>query len=112
MKISISPNLNAIQIMRRSSYGQLRNGSFARRLGSQNYPRFHVYIEDNMIKLHLDQKQASYEGTRAHNGEHDSAVVMQEGKRIEAVMADLGQQVVLNSIPPEEKKGFFGNIFG
>lgn len=112
MKILVSPNLNSVQIMRRASYGQLRNGSFARRLGGGSYPRFHVYVEDNMIKLHLDQKQASYEGTRAHNGEHNSEAVMQEGERIKAVMTGLEQSVVQSSVPAEEKKGFFGKIFG
>jgi hypothetical protein len=113
MKIDIAPNSNSTMIMRRAGYGQIRNGSFARRLGRGLYPRFHVYVEDNMIKLHLDQKQASYEGSRAHSGEHDSEVVTQEGERIRQVMMSLQTPTQPISTPPkEEKKGFFGGLFG
>lgn len=110
MKILIASKLNPIQIMRRSSYGQLRSGSFVRRLGTYNYPRFHAYIENGNINLHLDQKQASYEGSRAHSGEHDSEAVIKEGERIKAVMAGLEQQAVQEA-EPQEKKSFFRGLF-
>ena len=61
-------------------------GSFVRKLGKNFYPRFHIYVEefDNtiVINLHLDQKQASYEGTSAHSGEYDGDLVEQEIKRL------------------------------
>ena len=60
--------------------------SFVRRLSSGDYPRFHVYAkmdgDDFLVNLHLDQKRPSYEGTRAHSGEYDGALVVEEAERI------------------------------
>jgi len=64
--------------------GQL---SFVRRLSNmQHYPRFHLYIEDTgesyQFNLHLDQKQVSYQGQRAHSGDYDEPIVKEEAQRI------------------------------
>ncbi len=60
--------------------------SFIRRLGSQFYPRFHIYLTPSAaqwrLTLHLDQKQASYQGSHAHSGEYDGELVLAEGQRI------------------------------
>ena len=60
--------------------------SFVRRLGVNFYPRFHVYIQEEgdkrRINLHLDQKQASYQGTAKHNGEYSGPLVEEEAARI------------------------------
>ena len=61
--------------------------SFVRRLGTNFYPRFHLYVasdtEDVLaLTLHLDQKQASYAGTRAHSGEYSGEQVKEEAERI------------------------------
>ena len=68
--------------------------SYARRLGGNLFPRFHVYIqpakkaEDGFeLTLHLDQKAACYGGASAHSGEYDSELVAQEGERIRAHIA-------------------------
>lgn len=114
MKIPILPNVNSDLVMRRSGYGYLRDkntgsGSYVRRLGSGFYPRLHVYIEGNSINLHLDQKQASYEGTSAHSGEYSGEVVEKEGERIKNVMANL--LVSENEPEAKEKKGFWQRLF-
>ena len=61
-------------------------GSYARPIGGGNYPRLHVYIEEHpnqvVFNLHLDQKQASYEGVTAHSGEYDGPLVEQEVARL------------------------------
>lgn len=64
-------------------------GSFARALGNGHYPRFHIYVDDEadhyVFNIHIDQKQASYEGTAAHAGEYDGPLVEQEAARIKSL---------------------------
>ena len=65
--------------------------SYVRSIYSEHYPRFHIYINQNIDKtyqfnLHIDQKQASYEGSRMHSGEHDGEVVQQEVNRIKQAL--------------------------
>jgi hypothetical protein len=61
--------------------------SFIRRLGSGAYPRYHAYLKNDqerlMIELHLDQKKVSYEGQKAHSGEYDGELLIQEKIRIQ-----------------------------
>lgn len=114
MKIKILDNSKPELIMRRSGYGFLRDrqsgqDSYVRRLGSGFYPRFHAYLSENYINLHLDQKQASYDGVSAHSGEYDSEVVEREGERIKKIMADLA--VADNEPIKEEKASFWKRIF-
>ena len=63
--------------------GELR---FSKSLSGGRYPKFHIYAsttdKEAILNLHLDQKQVSYEGSSAHSGEYDGAVVEQEAKRI------------------------------
>lgn len=63
--------------------------SFVRRLGSNFYPRLHVYVAEYsharvVLDLHLDAKRPSYEGQRMHAAEHDSPLVADEADRIRA----------------------------
>lgn len=78
-------------------------GSYSRPLGRYHYPRFHSYIEESqsglVINLHLDQKQASYEGSKRHSGEYDGEAVEGEMARIKAVALasgyeDRGQRII------------------
>lgn len=78
-------------MMQRAGYYEFqdpRTGdiSYVRRLGTQFYPRFHAYIveegEGYRINLHLDQKQASYEGSAKHSGEYNGPVVEEEAARV------------------------------
>jgi len=78
---------NHLNMMRRLGYHPHRhNQSFARRLSSNEFPRFHVYLKDSKagleFSLHLDQKGACYEGQTAHSGDYDTEVLEQEKRRI------------------------------
>ena len=100
MKINFNRKFsqNADFLIKRCGYGLVRDPraretSYARRLGNNIYPRFHMYInsEDPLIlNLHIDQKQASYEGSTAHSGDYDSDLVKQEALKIyNQVLANL-----------------------
>lgn len=82
-------NISYYNFMRICGYQRITNPhknneeSFARSLHQGNfYPRFHIYIENNSLTIHLDMKKASYEGTSAHSGEYEGPLVEQELKRI------------------------------
>lgn len=149
MKIIVNKKklgVSADQILKNAGYAFLvdkKTGSesYVKRLGNYFYPRFHLYIEENgeqiSFNLHLDQKQASYEGYHKHNAEY-------EGENVENEIARLKQIIIscsINEIPkaaaqiPEErptllsvvegnykedakpynenkKKGFFSRLFG
>lgn len=81
------------QLLRQAGYAYLmdRNTgqeSFVRRFSRGFYPRFHLYLEEQngqvIFNLHLDQKQANYEGARAHNAEYDGEAVEAEMARIKS----------------------------
>jgi hypothetical protein len=96
MRLTVSKqkmSMNPFEIARRAGYGLIcdrRTGqeSLVRHFGRGLYPRFHLYIDDGqdavVFNLHLDQKQASYAGTHAHNAEYDSEVVEREMERLKA----------------------------
>lgn len=93
-KLSDTPE----NILRRAGYGYIHSratdhGSYVRRLTRDHYPRLHLYVsysgEKAVFDLHLDQKQASYQGSRMHNGEHEGPVVEEEIGRIREVAEDL-----------------------
>jgi len=95
-------NFSSVELIKRCGYGDVRDPnateqSFARRLGSGFYPRFHVYLNDFEnyfeVDLHLDQKQASYEGSHAHSGEYDGDTVTEEARRITAVIKDIFEKI-------------------
>ena len=89
--------LNKADLCRKLGYTpKSRNkGEFSaiKRLKSRDYPRFHLFIEENedqlLFKLHLDQKRPSYEGSNAHSGEYESELVQEEKERIEKIIKDL-----------------------
>lgn len=101
MKIIVDRNNlveNPTQFLRRAGYGFIedrRRGteSFARRVGREHYPRFHIYIKEAgnkiIFDMHLDQKRASYAGAHAHNAEYGGVVVEEE---IERLKKSLGTQ--------------------
>jgi len=100
MKLSVNKNqlgsLAPEQWLRRAGYGLVatRTGevSFARRLGSGFYPRFHVYFqadgEQVVFNLHLDQKQASYQGVSRHSGEYEGELVEAEITRLKTYLGE------------------------
>lgn len=74
--------------------------SLVKKLGRNDYPRFHLYIKpasakasDGLVKdndyvfnLHLDQKKPSYEGAKGHSGDYDGEVVESEAERIKQLL--------------------------
>jgi hypothetical protein len=118
MKVFISNPLpdRPETLIRRAGYAEHRDRhnpemSYTHRLGSEFYPRFHVYIHHRndgvVFNLHLDQKKSSYGTGAAHGGEYDGPTVEREGQRI--------QQFITNYQPlakEEPKRGFFGRMFG
>lgn len=94
MKLILDKNIldqTADQFLRKAGYVYLMDRytgqeSYVRRLGRGFYPRFHLYLEESheqiVLNLHLDQKQASYEGAHAHNAEYDGETVEAEMSRI------------------------------
>ncbi|MBN1326274.1 hypothetical protein JW977_04860 [Candidatus Falkowbacteria bacterium] len=114
-------NLHADFLVRRCGYGQIKDNktgqiSYVRRLRSDFYPRFHLYInsEDPLIlNLHLDQKKASYEGYTAHGGDYDSEIVKQEAQRIYNSIIREGKEGEEEKEGKEgEEKGFWAKLFG
>lgn len=98
MKLIINKNQiseNPESWLRRVGYGLIedhRRGvmSFVRRLGNDFYPRLHLYFEAEgekiIFSIHLDQKQASYEGSHMHNAEYDSELVAEEIERLKQII--------------------------
>ena len=95
-------NISSVELIKHCGYGDVRDPnateqSFARRLGSGFYPRFHIYLKDFEtyfeVDLHLDQKQASYEGSRAHSGEYDGDTVMNEARRITGLIKEMYDKI-------------------
>lgn len=85
------------ELIRRCGYGEGRNPrdgvfSYTRRLGSNPYPHFHVYIDELpdffVFNIHLDQKKPSYGGTSAHAGEYDGELVRAEARRLIQVVGN------------------------
>ncbi len=104
------------QFLRRAGYAFLRDrhtgqDSFTRRLGSNFYPRFHIYIThmggNAVINLHLDQKRPRYQGAKAHNAEYDGEVVEQEITRLKSLIKPIAK----DKPEPEKKKKGFWNKF-
>jgi hypothetical protein len=109
---------NPRTLIRRAGYGEHRDNrsgetSYHRRLGSNIFPNFHVYLKEMPdgveVSLHLDQKQPSYGAGHMHSGDYDGPVIERELERI--------KMSFLSAPAPEvdevkEKKGFFGKLFG
>ncbi len=125
MKTFISGPLadTARNFIRRAGYGEHRGFdeqlSYTRRIQGTPYPRWHAYVEDvnggMQINLHLDQKQASYEGGHAHSGEYDGPAVEREMERIKSMIITATE----HPKPPEPltgkcpvKIGWWTKLFG
>ncbi len=83
---------NPRNILRKAGYAEIydpvmKKTSYSLRLGSGRYPRFHCYVKESEtavgFSLHVDQKEASYEGAdHMHSGEYDGKLVEEEMGRI------------------------------
>lgn len=71
-------------------YQELNRKSFIRRLTKIEYPRFHLYIEENgqslIATLHLDQKKPVYKGAASHQGEYGGTIIENEFNRIKNIL--------------------------
>lgn len=95
-----SRNLNWKIVLNRLGYHEhfdqrSQQVSYIHRLRSLNYPRYHLYLEmrgqDVRVNLHIDEKQASYEGQTRHSGEYDGVLVQNEIARIINYVATYGK---------------------
>lgn len=77
--------------------------SVIRKVGRNDYPRFHLYIREEEVPrhsdssgqmkgknlifyLHLDQKKPSYKGAKGHSGEYEGDLVEGEAERIKSLL--------------------------
>ncbi len=91
-KVENKAGENIHQLMRKARYRFLGTDekagwlSYARPLGQDFYPRFHLYANEQNKELectlHLDQRRPRYQGTTAHNADYDGELVQQEAERI------------------------------
>jgi predicted deacylase len=86
------------QLIRKAGYfpitsPQTKQTSFIRKLSSQRYPRFHLYVSENsaeiVFDLHLDQTAARYQGQTAHRADYNSPLVKEELTRIYQAISSL-----------------------
>lgn len=115
MKFTLVTTQSSYNLLRRAGYAPFSdpktNGtSYTRRLGSNFYPRFHIYINKEEgsgleLNLHLDQKHASYAGQNAHSGEYNGDILRQEADRIRTL-------AVKEPVVEPPKKGFLQRLFG
>jgi len=88
MKFIIKNNRdNPLTLMRRIGYApHSKSQSFVRRLTSEDFPRFHVYMGDTgngwEVSLHLDQRGACYDNQTAHSGDYEGKILEEEKQRI------------------------------
>lgn len=74
------------------SPGQRGEEAYARRIGSLEYPRFHLYIHGSRdqgvsFRIHLDQKRPSYAGSHAHGADYEGPQVASEVERVRRLAA-------------------------
>lgn len=128
MRISITTAENATTFMRRAGYGYQKEGggevAFVRRVGGGDFPRYHAYVKERevgggrvevgiqelQINLHIDQKAPTYGRNSVHSGEYEGTLVEQEAARFRAMVSVAPRAD--QPKPSEEKKGFFGKLFG
>lgn len=114
-------NINYTVFLKRCGYGFIRDRrsgseSFARRLGRDHYPRFHIYVSDvgNLITfdIHIDHKKDASLGNSRHNSEYSGDLVSSE---VERIGIELKKNQTIDK-PGEvknkkEKKSFWRKIF-
>ena len=105
---------NYTQVLKRAGYlyiSDRRSGktSYVRSLARANYPRFHMYVKDEpglvLFDLHLDHKQASYEGNHMHNAEYEGDLVESEMGRLaglagrNAILGEMAERAMPKPMP-------------
>lgn len=114
-------SLNPEQFLRSAGYKFIRDfktgkESFVHQPGRNRYPRFHIYLDHQeevvFFDIHLDQKEAIYPGQHAHNAEYDGETVEREVNRLKGLILQSLKPAVADVKEEENKKGFFGRMFG
>jgi len=109
---------NPRTLIRRAGYSEhydnrSRETSYARRLGTGVFPKFHVYLSERAggveVSIHIDQKQPSYGVGHAHSGDYDGPLIERE---LERIKQSFENATAPEPEEPEKKKGFFGKLFG
>jgi len=109
---------NARTLIRRAGYSEhydnrSRQTSYARRLGTGIFPKFHVYLAEQAggveVSIHIDQKQPSYGVGHMHSGDYDGPLIERELERIKRSFENAAAP---ETEEREQKKGFFGKLFG
>lgn len=107
-------------LMRRAGYGEQRTHSgqisFVKRVTGERFPRYHAYVEDIsnggiQVNLHVDQKEASYEGSSAHSGEYEGVLVEREMQRITQLITSIKSGTQPQTADQKKKKGFLSKFF-
>ncbi|MBN1778822.1 MAG: hypothetical protein JW816_01200 [Candidatus Buchananbacteria bacterium] len=120
IKLPFEFKVNLRTFMRRAGYAEFNDFnankiSYARRLGTDFYPRFHVYINQkdgfDFLSLHLDQKKASYAGSRAHSGEYSGELVEGEANRLLGLVKNQMDNQQTNNQMEEKPKSILAKIF-
>jgi len=88
---------NIYNLMRKAGYHFFEKDektleyNFVRPVGSNTYPRFHIFLtikdKDLIFDLHLDQKKPIYKGVTAHSGEYEGEIVEKEAERIKEILS-------------------------
>ena len=111
---------HARNLLRRTGYAEQRTRSgqisYTKRVMAGRFPRYHAYVEDLnggvQINLHVDQKEASYEGSSAHSGDYDGRVVEEEMTRVVRFIQSLKKPSHGQPQAAEKKKtGFISKFF-
>lgn len=93
-KFKTQPHAPPHVFMRHAGYARHVNPdgeeSFVRRLSGLEFPRFHVYVENQpertVLSIHIDQKGVTYDGSHAHSGEYSGPLIDAELHRIQEVL--------------------------
>ncbi len=89
---------NPVRLMRQAGYTLISDYqedselSFIRRVGLDDYPRFHIYLriypksKQIIFNLHIDQKKSVFKNYPDHGAEYEGKVIEQEAERIMGVL--------------------------
>ncbi len=93
----IKPLDTSWNLLRQAGYqpdrGNRGQVSYSKPLMGSSYPRFHIYIQEEIpgerivLTLHLDQKKPSYQGSHSHSGEYEGEIVGKEAERLKALFS-------------------------
>jgi len=88
-KVKVKLKKNIVNLLRDCGYRlhPKNQKSYIRPVSNRSfYPRWHLYLKEKdgiyIFDLHLDQKQVSYLGQKAHSADYDEKIIEKEAQRI------------------------------